>query len=901
MKTTENILPEPTEPSLTVSPQGLLHLENADDKLEDLRKAFVHGSGHGLLFLDTVSAKLTEDSVFAYWKDFARLYLSLFASAPDLEDRDLEQAPLSIALQETDYSHLLLTVPPMKGAEYVNMECLRGLWQTVENALHEEILAHGNGIPAYFAARHSGWSLLGRVCFHLAENKRDPDTPFAFLATYAHRVSSDGKPKHLPLNRALEEYAQANQRPLLLRLLAPINKATQECAFLKKLTNSGDIYHPLAWTEREAYQFLKDVPVFEKAGIAVKVPDWWNAGKIAKPEIKVTIGDQLPSYMGTEVLLDFNASLTLDDKALNMQDIQDLLARSENLLFFKGRWVEVDREKLTDLLDKWKAVQRQMKEGGVTFAEGMRWLSGMDAGGENSSAAIGIAAHARVACGPWLKKTLHGLRSPEENRALQKTLDKRINADLRPYQRQGIAWLHLLHQLQLGAILADDMGLGKTLQTLSLLTLMQSHKAGSKSVSLLILPASLIGNWKTEIRRFAPGLTYHVAHPSGDGIKDPTDTKDIIIVTYGMVARLPWLSKRTWSLIAIDEAQAIKNPNARQTKAVKALKASHRLVLTGTPVENRLSDLWSLFDFASPGLLGSAKEFDKFMKKKDERGNPPHAALRILTRPYILRRLKTDKSIISDLPDKTEMKTYCQLTKAQAALYKQAVEKLALDLKSSDGIQRRGIILSYLMRFKQICNHPSQWVKDNSYAPQDSGKFLRLRDISEVIAEKQEKVLVFTQFKEMIEPLAAFLRDIFGREGLILHGGMPVGKRPRMVAEFQRDEGSPFFVLSLKAGGTGLNLTAASHVIHFDRWWNPAVENQATDRAFRIGQKRNVLVHKFICKGTLEERIDEIIESKRALSGMVMENTGGALLTEMSNKALLKLVTLNIKSAEDTL
>ncbi|MFH1158866.1 MAG: SNF2-related protein, partial [Pseudomonadota bacterium] len=676
-KIVKNILLEPAEPSFAVSPQGKLNLEDAGGELEGLRKAFTRGSGHGLLFLDTAAAELTEDTVFAYWKDFARLYLSLFAAAPDLEDRDLAQSPLSIALQEADCSRLLLTVPPMKGAEYVNAECLRGLWRAVEIALREEILLHGKGIPAYFAARHSGWSLLGRVCFHLAENKRDPDTPFAFLATYAHRVSDEGKPKHLPLNRALEEYAQAKQRPLLLRLLAPIHKATQACAFLKDLADSGDIYHPLAWTAREAYQFLKAVPVFEKAGIAVRIPDWWTAGKTARPEIKVTIGDQPPSHVGASTLLDFDASLTLDDEALNAQDIQDLLARSETLVFFKGRWVEVDKEKLADLLEKWKAVQRQVKEGGVTFAEGMRWLSGMDAGGENGPAAAGVSVHARVACGPWLEKTLQGLRSPEENRALQKTLDQRINADLRPYQLQGVAWLHLLHQLQLGAILADDMGLGKTLQTLSLLTLMQSRKAGSKSVSLLVLPASLIGNWKAEIGRFAPGLTYHVAHPSGDGMKEPADAKDIVIVTYGMVARLPWLAGRTWSLIALDEAQAIKNPDARQTKAVKALKAAHRLVLTGTPVENRLSDLWSLFDFASPGLLGSAKEFDRFMKRKDERGNPPHAALRSLTRPYILRRLKTDKSIIADLPDKTEVRAYCNLTPAQAALYERAVHDLA--------------------------------------------------------------------------------------------------------------------------------------------------------------------------------------------------------------------------------
>ena len=660
---------------------------------------------------------------------------------------------------------------------------------------------------------------------------------------------------------------------------------------MKTLVDDGNIYHPQAWTAKEAYQFLKSIPLFEASGIAVKVPNWWQTSHATRPEIKVTIGEQSPAHVGADALLDMDASLMLDDVTISETEIQDLLSRSENLVFFKGKWVEVDQEKLNDLLGKWKSVQRQMKDG-VSFSEAMRMMSGLSAG--DATATTNIAEHTRVICGSWFEKTLHQLRSPEEDRVLHKTLSKHLRADLRPYQQQGVTWLYLLHRLQLGAILADDMGLGKTLQVLSLLVLMQEQKS---SPALLIVPASLIGNWKSEIARFAPSLTYHIAHPSGDGLEAPVETKNLVITTYSMVARLEWLLKHTWSLLVLDEAQAIKNANAKQTKGVKMLKAAHRLALTGTPVENRLADLWSLFDFAAPGLLGSAKAFDTFMKRKDANGNPPHAALRTLTQPYILRRLKTDKRIITDLPDKTELKAYCTLSKAQAALYTQAVDKLAQDLRGIDNIQRKGIILSYLMRFKQICNHPSQWVKDTQFSPEESGKFQRLREIAETIVAKQEKLLVFTQFKEMTDPLAKFLSGIFGREGLVLHGGIGVGKRPEMVKEFQHDDGPPFFVLSLKAGGTGLNLTAASHVIHFDRWWNPAVENQATDRAFRIGQKRNVLVHKFICKGTLEEKIDTMIESKRALSDAVMEDTGGALLTELSDKELLQMVTFDINSA----
>jgi non-specific serine/threonine protein kinase len=360
---------------------------------------------------------------------------------------------------------------------------------------------------------------------------------------------------------------------------------------------------------------------------------------------------------------------------------------------------------------------------------------------------------------------------------------------------------------------------------------------------------------------------------------------------------VPALQSTKWGLVVLDEAQAIKNPSAKQTRAVKALASRGRLALTGTPVENRLGDLWSLFDFLQPGLLGSAKEFGEFTKARASSSSPDWGPLRRLVRPFILRRLKTDRSVIADLPEKTEMKVFCHLSKAQAILYQQAVDELAKLLGAVDGMKRRGVVLSYLMRFKQLCNHPSQWLRDGRFDPKESGKLTRLAVLGEEIASRQEKVLVFTQFQEMTEPLHSFLAGVFGRPGLVLHGGTPVAKRRALVDEFQREDGPPFFVVSVKAGGTGLNLTEASHVVHFDRWWNPAVEDQATDRAFRIGQKRNVLVHKLVCRGTVEERIDALIEAKKALARDVLEGGAEARLTEMSDDELLRLVSLDLAAA----
>jgi SNF2 family DNA or RNA helicase len=675
--------------------------------------------------------------------------------------------------------------------------------------------------------------------------------------------------------------------------------------------DTGEVFQPLAWTPREAHRFLQDVPAVEAAGVLVRVPDWWRAARPRRLEVSVTVGGKPPSTLGLDALLDFSVALTLDGEAISDAEWRAILTGADGLALVRGKWVELDREKLRAVLGHWENARRAAREG-LSFREAMRLLAGTaiedreaaplpEAGGDWS----------RVVAGEWLAVTLAHLRTPE---ALAAANPESLRTALRPYQEIGVRWLWFLSRLGLGACLADDMGLGKTIQVLGLLLLQKTrhapHPASDRGdvdpsrPSLLVVPASLIANWQQEITRFAPDLQVFVAHPSerpGRELAALTAEDlagaDVVITTYGQVPRLPWLGEVEWTLLVLDEAQAIKNPAAKQARAVKQLRSRARVALTGTPIENRLADLWSLFDFLNPGLLGSARAFTRVTRELAAGGDRHYGPLRALVRPYILRRLKTDRAVITDLPDKTEVRAYCRLTKKQAALYQQAVKELERRLGAMEGMERRGTILATLLRLKQICNHPSQWLGDGSYASDQSGKFARLGELGEELALRQEKALVFTQFREMTGPLSQYLARVFGRAGLVLHGQTPVKERMALVERFQADETVPFFVLSLRAGGTGLNLTAASQVIHFDRWWNPAVENQATDRAFRIGQRRNVVVHKFVCRGTVEERIDALIEQKKGLAADLLEAGGEGLVTEMSDADVMRIVSLDLRSA----
>jgi len=798
---------------------------------------------------------------------------------------------------------MLLSAPPMRGAEYLSTGVLQDLWIDLDAWVRQEVTSSASGLGRWLKKQAPLWHQVGRVCFHLAENKRDPDFPFAFLATYAPRLSKGGRVQYRPLNKALQEYAGEQNKNALIKLLSPVHLASEMSDFIKELVESGDVFHPLAWTPSEAYRFLKQVPLLEDSGVLVRLPDWWR--KRPRPRVAVTLGEKKQSRFGVDAMLDFKVGIALGDRELTPEEWQRLMETDDGLVYLKGQWIEVDKERLSEALAHWKLVEKQTREEGISFIEGMRLLAGAPSDLDTGRSKDEDCQWSFVNAGSWLSDILSGLRDPG---ALATGItNKDFRGELRHYQQTGHDWLWFLSNLGLGACLADDMGLGKTIQVLSLLLSIKQAQKLSVKPSLLVLPASLIANWKAEMTRFVPTLAPCFVHPSELAkaeltamAKEPgkafADT-DIVLTTYAMLVRQDWLLDMDWRLVILDEAQAIKNPSARQTRAVKKLKSEARIALTGTPVENRLSDLWSLFDFLCPGLLGSAGKFKRFVKGLDDRKQDRYAPLRNLVRPYILRRLKTDKTIISDLPDKTEMKAYCGLSKQQAVLYAKSVDELKRALEGLDGMKRRGLVLAYLMRFKQICNHPSQLLGDGGYEPGASGKFDRLGAICQEISSRQEKVLVFTQFREITDPVAAFLGDIFGREGLVLHGGTAVKKRQACVDAFQQENGPPFFVLSLKAGGTGLNLTAASQVVHFDRWWNPAVENQATDRAFRIGQHRNVVVHKFICQGTVEEKIDALIQEKTELAHDILKSGADSMLTEMNNKELLDLVALDIDRA----
>ena len=896
--------PEMTTSTLALTPHGHLAVVTAADApplpfelAKQLVMDSVLGSGRVLLGLGAEHVGAALPPVISWWRDLAVRYLTALCTLPEVEERlpGQVQPPEAGELQALAWS-----APPMDGAEYLSVEVLERLWLELDAALHTALATTGQSLVLFLKARNPAWNLVGRVHVHLAENRKDEQFPFAFLATYTTRLSAQGKAQHRPLGEALREYAAAADKERLLALLAPLQRAGEGCMWLKGLVDRREIFQPLRWTVGEALTFLHDVPKLEHAGVVVRMPAQWRAKRPARATVSATVGGNQPSHVGQNALLDFQVAVAIDGEPLTAAEVKGLLADSRGLVFIRGKWVEVDQERLQQTLTHFQQVERLASEQGLGFHEAMRLLAGAGAtiGGADATTA---PEWAQVNAGPWLAETLAGLRGPQGLAAVDAGPD--LHATLRPYQEIGLRWLHLLSRLRLGACLADDMGLGKTIQVLALLLVRKRDEGPAPS--LLVAPASLLANWAQEAARFAPGLRVLVAHtsvmPAEELATLPVERlaeADLVITSYGSLHRFAWVTATTWRLAVLDEAQAIKNPGTRQTKAAKTMQAGSRLALTGTPIENRLTDLWSIFDFVNPGLLGGAKPFTAFAKGlADSPGG--YAPLRRLVQPYILRRLKTDTSVINDLPDKIEQNAYCSLSRKQAALYQQAVGDLtrALD-EGVEGVARKGLVLGFLTRIKQICNHPSQWLGDGGWAEADSGKLVRLRELAEVIAAKQEKMLVFTQYAETTAPLAAFLGSLFGRAGCVLTGATAVKGRQELVARFQKDETVPFFVLSLKAGGSGLNLTAAAHVVHFDRWWNPAVESQATDRAFRIGQKRNVMVHKFVCRGTVEEKIDAMICDKKRLAADLLDAGGGEVkLTELDDAALLRLVSLDLNSA----
>lgn len=738
-------------------------------------------------------------------------------------------------------------------------------------------------------------SAPARLCFRLEEPGEDaPSGKEAWRVSYLLQPHAD-RSLLIPLasmwsNRRIAGHTAKMLGPKPTEfVLASLGQAAGICpkvsASLKDAAPEGFELDTIS-----AHEFLsKTASALEQAGFGVLLPAWWTrTGTKLRPVVRAKVKSPALSASGglsLDAIAQFDWQTSLGDEALSQKEFMALAKLKVPLVRIRGQWVEVNAGEITAALDFWKkhAARESTVREIVHMALGrVDTLHGLSFGGVEATGWIGELLDQLVS-----KASFEELSPPEG-----------LFATLRPYQARGFSWLSFLRRWGLGACLADDMGLGKTIQTLTLL-LHERNMYGDRP-HLLVCPTSVVNNWVQEASRFAPCLSVMVHHGAGRkkdaAFRNVLSGHDLIVSSYGLLQRdASLLQGIEWGGVILDEAQNIKNPETKQAKAAKELRARFRIALTGTPVENNVGDLWSIMEFLNPGLLGTQAEFRRRYFLPIQSGSDPEASERLkrLAGPFILRRLKTDKTIIADLPDKVERKELCRLTKEQASLYAAVLKDLDGSLAGTEGIQRKGLILATLSKLKQVCNHPAQFLGDNSAVADRSGKLERLTQMLEEVLEARERALVFTQFREMGDILKGHLQEFFGQETLFLHGGVPKNRRDAMVERFQKGiDAPPVFILSLKAGGTGLNLTNASHVFHFDRWWNPAVENQATDRAFRIGQHRNVMVHKFLCAGTLEEKIDAMIERKKNVADSVV-GTGEAWLTELTDAQIRDVFALH--------
>lgn len=642
----------------------------------------------------------------------------------------------------------------------------------------------------------------------------------------------------------------------------------------------------------EAYTFLKEAaPRLEAEGIRIFQPQGWRAGRSRlQLWLDLSPAEDAPlneSRIGLDALVRYNWRVAIGDEELTPEEWQALTEAKLPLVRFRGDWLEMNPAQLRAAGD----FVRRHPDGRMTVFEALRQTYIVE------EAETGVPVAGMRGQG-WVELLLN---STESNHRVESVpVPAAFHGVLRPYQREGLDWLAFLGRLGMGACLADDMGLGKTIQLIALLLHERENPAAPPGPTLLIVPMSLVGNWHREIVRFAPSVRILIHHGlgrlTGETFVEEAGTHDVVVSTYGLAHRdHEFLSRVNWHRIALDEAQNIKNPSAKQSAAVRSLPAVHRVALTGTPLENRLAELWSIIDFLNPGYLGGPREFRRRFAAPIEKQKDQQRATRLrqLIRPFVLRRLKSDPHIVEELPPKLEMTVFCNLTREQAALYDAVVKDMLAQIDDAGGMRRRGLILATLVKLKQICNHPAHYLSDGSPLPHRSGKCERLTEMLEEVLAEGDRALVFTQFREMGSLLQAHLHRTLGSPILFLHGGTPERERNRLVERFQSGNGeAPVFLLSLKAGGFGLNLTAANHVFHFDRWWNPAVEDQATDRTHRIGQTRQVQVHKFVSIGTLEERIAAMMEEKRNLAERII-GSGEEWLTELSTDALRELFALS--------
>ncbi|MEH2204312.1 MAG: DEAD/DEAH box helicase [Nostoc sp.] len=651
-------------------------------------------------------------------------------------------------------------------------------------------------------------------------------------------------------------------------------------------------------TPIQAYEFIKAVAWrLEDSGLGVILPPSLanREGWANRLGLKITAETpkKKQGRLGLQSLLNFQWQLAIGGQTISKAEFDKLVALNSPLVEINGEWVELRPQDIKTAQTFFTTRKDQMA---LSLEDALRFSTG------DTQVIEKLPVVSFEASGA-LQELIGALSNNQAIAPLPTPAG--FKGQLRPYQERGAAWLSFLERWGLGACLADDMGLGKTIQFIAFLLHLKEQDA-LENPTLLVCPTSVLGNWEREVNKFAPSLKILQYHgdkrPKGKAFLEAVKKHDLIVTSYSLLHRdIKSLQSASWQIIVLDEAQNVKNPEAKQSKAVRELEATFRIALTGTPVENRLQELWSILDFLNPGYLGNKQFFQRrFAMPIEKYGDTASLTqLRSLVQPFILRRLKSDRDIIQDLPDKQEMTVFCGLTGEQAALYQQIVEQSLVEIESAEGLQRRGMILALLIKLKQICNHPAQYLKQATLEPHNSAKLLRLEEMLEEVLAEGDRALIFTQFAEWGKLLKPYLEKKLGQEIFFLYGSTSKKQREEMIDRFQHDpQGPPIMILSLKAGGVGLNLTRANHVFHFDRWWNPAVENQATDRVFRIGQTRNVQVHKFVCTGTLEEKIHDMIESKKQLAEQVV-GAGEEWLTEMDTDQLRNLLLLDRSAVID--
>ncbi len=773
------------------------------------------------------------------------------------------------------------------GISTISAGILEWLWTEMRRFYMEILKRERVTLRDWLAIYNDPWAEIGRMVLRLDVGGEDPARPFVLHCHVIDGLSGARRVRLTPVY--LHIFGAGRIAGFSNHLYRELRMAAERSAIVARLLSSQEIFSPCHLIPRDAHAFLLSVPALEELGIQVQVPEWWQTRRPPRLGVRTRVGTRAPASLGVETLLDVSTAYLVDERELSEAEWRELIRKSvDGLVCVAGRWTEVSREQVMEAEGTWQRTAQIRTRGGATAMEALEML------GDRGHAP---AERSEVFTpGPWLAEALGAIGRQDLRRAAEPGPE--LHCQLRPYQRQGVTWLSTMLDLGLGALLADDMGLGKTVQVIALI--LSLKRRDIPGPHLIVAPASLLANWCEEIERWTrPPLPVTVVHHEHGSAVDAPDPL-IILTSYSTLLRRPELQAHHWGLIVLDEAQTIKNAWAKMTQTLKRMHARMRVCLTGTPVENSLGDLWSLEDFLNPGLLGSEAEFAA--RVRDVRADVQGVLepLRRQVRPLILRRLKTDAGIADTLPQKIEMTVYCGLTTMQADLYLQAIAEVQQHLRSAKPRERSGVVLTLLTRLKQVCNHPAQFRKNLAWDAFSSAKFIRLRQLGDTIAASGEKALVFTQYQELTGPLARLLAEPFGRPGLVLDGHTPISQRQELVAQFQDHEGPPFMVMTIKAGGTGLNLTAASQVIHFDQWWNPAAENQATDRAFRIGQHRNVFVHKFVVQGTVEQKIQAKIESKRNLvSDLFADDEDPLRLGELGADEVLSLVALDLTQARE--